>query len=867
MTLSWIGGRLKPIDLGTIQERRSFKYEFQTQTDQDTVNFSVIAGQLPRGLRIEGDAIVGVPVEVRVFTSSKFVVRANDGKNIKDQTFVVSVDGADKPEWITNEGFLPVGRGNAFFVLDNSQVNFQLNAFDSDVIAGDVLEYYLVPNGGELPPGLTLSRNGLISGFTDPIFSVEYTVDRRGGYDVNPYDTVPKDFQTRNTTGFDTFLYDNFVYDYTESNILPRRLSRIYTFVIAVTDGLHTENRSFKIYVVPEEFLRSDNTIVQVGTGVFTADSSGDREPIWITGSDLGKFRANNHVTIYIEIYNPPTLPGSVSYILLPKNPDDSDSMLPSGLELDPTVGILSGEVPYQSKVTVTYRFTLLGIYFPARQPVPSLNFRGDWLATTVYSAGDSVRFQGFIYIALTSNNIGNFPTDGEFWNRTVSTSERTFTVDVFGELESGVVWISDQDLGTIKPNLSSMLFVQAESALNIQAESVIFDINNFRLFTQSQDITGFYNFINQRILRKTVQKELPRNQNNRIFYTFVEGKLPPGLTLLNSGLIQGKVKQFGDDAGNGLTRFYEVGADSVQQFNVSFDQKSTTFDRKFLFTVRARDGFRFAERERTFSITVTDIFELTFANLWVKAFQTKQKRLEWYDFITNSEIFVPELIYRIGDTNFGVQTEIKALMYAGIESVDAVKYVQAMSRNHYHKQLRFGDLKTAKAKDPATQETIYEVIYVNIVDELETQDRVSISQEVKLPRKINSPVLISYDSIDVSSNIPLASDGDHQRVFPNSIKNMRSQINQIGQREREFLPLWMRSIQDTASFETGFVAAVILCYAKPGFSKELISRIQASKFNFQSINFDIDRYVIDVIDGNFVDKYLAFPQQREKLP
>jgi len=35
----------------------------------------------------------------------------------------------------------------------------------------------------------------------------------------------------------------------------------------------------------------------------------------------------------------------------------------------------------------------------------------------------------------------------------------------------------------------------------------------------------------------------------------------------------------------------------------------------------------------------------------------------------------------------------------------------------------------------------------------------------------------------------------------------------------------------------------------------------------FKSINFEADRYIIDIIDGTIEDKYLAFPQRGEKLP
>ena len=188
------------------------------------------------------------------------------------------------------------------------------------------------------------------------------------------------------------------------------------------------------------------------------------------------------------------------------------------------------------------------------------------------------------------------------------------------------------------------------------------------------------------------------------------------------------------------------------------------------------------------------------------------------------------------------------------------------MSRNHYRKRLQFGELGMAKAKDPQTQEPIYEIIYVNIVDPLEKDDR-SISGTVNLSNNISSPVLISYDSIKIDSDIPLVSDRDHQRVFPNSFKNMRKRISEIGLDDREFLPLWMRSIQDTASYETGYVKVLPLCYCKPDSSDSILARIRASGFDFKTIDFVADRYIIDIIDGEIEDKYLAFPQRGEKLP
>jgi hypothetical protein len=809
--------------LGLLTERVIVDIPLAASSNTGTITYSLIAGSLPRGLRLAGNAIKGSPTEVKVYTENKFVIRASDGADIEDRTFIIAVDGSDMPVWLTQEGFLNVGPAEAYFVLDNAQVNFQLEVRDPDLNAGGTIEFYLLPNGGLLPPGLSLSRDGVISGFTDPIFALEYLRDPSGGYDTTPLDVTPLDFVEVRSNGFDTFFYDNQTYDYNEASRTPRRLSRIYTFIVAATDGVYTENRLFKIYVVTEEFLQADNSIVQVDTNLFTSDASSARLPIWITQSNLGRFRANNYVTIFLDVYDPPTLTGTITYFLLPTNPDNSVSEIPPGMTLDSITGEIAGTVPYQSRVSKTYTFTMRAVNFPASLAYTLYSFKGSWNSAINYFKNDAVTYDGLLYICNVDHR-NRLPTDTEYWTAGVSSASKTFSVEIIGEIESAVNWISDDDLGTIKPNQASQKYVEAESLL----------------------------------------------YGGRISYEFVSGKLPPGLEFLPTGIIQGKVKQFADDNGPGLTRFFER-TDSLapdedsstpsRSFTDSFDGNATSFDKKFTFTIKARDSINFASVTQTFFLTVIADNTKTFANLYIKAFQTKTKRLDWYDFITDATIFRSTDLYRYGDPNFGIQTGLKILVFAGIESTDAVKYVQAMSRNHYRKRIYFGNVNVAQAKDPLTQEVVYEVIYVNIVDQLEKNNK-SISQTVELSNNINSKVLISYDSIRVDSDIPFVSDSDHQRVFPNSLKNMRRRITTVGDRDREFLPLWMRSIQADSFVEPGYISALPLCYCNPGSSPAVLARIKASEFDFKTIDFHADRYVIDILDGEIEDKYLAFPQR-----
>ena len=861
MSISWT---TPAGSLGTIQERTRQNITLVASSTESSVSFSIQAGSLPAGMRLDGNKLTGTPFEVRNTKTSRFVIRAEDSQDKKDRTFSITVEGADAPIWITKEGLLPVGPNSTFFVLDNDKVDFRLEALDPDIPAGDELEYYIPYNGGELPPGLSLAKDGRITGFTDPLFTIEYSI-YSGNFDEQLFDAAPYDLGIRPTNGYDTFTFDEQTFDYFDESGFPRRLTRYYQFVVAISDGLNETRRSFQIYVVSEDFLRSDNTIMQVGTGIFRADNTYIRNPIWITEEDLGFRRANNYVTVYLDVYDPPTLPGTISYKFETVNPEMSATLITRAIDEDEYLEVeivpnVKGEylVPRRTQkiaIAEVYNFTdsTLGTYdITAVENIgtnryklfidPMLNQRirpgqeliigdaselppGLLLDTINGELTGQIPYQPRITknykftVTATANNI-----DAE----ARASTPRTFSLKVIGEIESGISWISDARLGSIGPNKPSQLVVEAFSKL--RGGLVLFDLQS--------------------------------------------GTLPPGLSLIPSGEIIGKVNQFGSNSTVGLTRFYNT-VDGQRDYNYTYDKATTTFDKKYTFVVRAKDIFNYAESSKTFQIEVVSEADKTFANLFVKAFQKKSKRNTWYSFISDVSIFEPEKIYRYGDPLFGVQNEIKMLLYAGIESLEAEKFVQAMSRNHYRKKLRFGNIKKAIAKDVITQEEIYEVVYVDIVDNLQ-KNGTSISRIVELPNRINSKILVSGSAITVDSDIPFISDSDHQRIFPNSIKNMRKQIKEItvsvddstihtAARDRTYLPLWMRSIQNDSYVEPGFVSALPLCYAKPGLADDIILNIKNSGFDFKILDFDVDRYLIDAIDGVLEDKYLAFPQRGEK--
>ncbi|MGY8867819.1 MAG: hypothetical protein ACKVJK_19610, partial [Methylophagaceae bacterium] len=128
---------------------------------------------------------------------------------------------------------------------------------------------------------------------------------------------------------------------------------------VTVSDGESFVRREFKIYLVGDDYLKADNTIMQSSTGVFTADNTNVRTPVWITPKDLGFKRANNYTTIYLEIVDNWTLEGVVVYTLEDVNDDLTKSELPPGMLLDSQTGEVLGRIPYQPAITQSYKFTV----------------------------------------------------------------------------------------------------------------------------------------------------------------------------------------------------------------------------------------------------------------------------------------------------------------------------------------------------------------------------------------------------------------------------------------------------------------------------------------------------------------------------
>ena len=760
---------------GTIQERTSIN---QLLPVVGTATYSVISGKLPPGLRIVDDTIIGSAFEVPRSTEFKFVVRASYNNEISDRTFAITVEGADQPVWQTAAGSLPVGPNNVYYILDSSYIDFQLLATDPDTAAGQRLKYFIASKEGTLPPGLVLTDSGRIVGWVQPALVIPETAGN-GFFDTTVYDAVAFDFGYRSSNGYDSYIYDTAIFDYSTPSLSPKKLNRNYEFIVTITDGDTEVKRKFKIYVVGDDYFRADNTITTAGSGSFMVDATYVRAPIWVTPANLGVRRANNYQTIRLDTYEDLDL-GPIVYSLDATNPDSTVSILPPGMQFDQGTAEIFGVVPYQPAITKTYHFTVTAMRLSDRAET--------------------------------------------------ATSKRTFTVQVLGEVESVMGWVTGSNLGNIEANLISMLSVTASSTIT---ESVI-------------------------------------------LYVKTSGTLPPGLTLELDGEITGKVTQFNLNGDQGLITF--------DASNFRLDAGTTTVDRVYSFTVEARDILGYSAISRTFSLTITTPNNRLYSNITAKPYLKLDQRELFKNFIRNSNVFDATAIYRPGDSNFGIQNDLKMVVYSGIETKTAAQVVSVVGQNHRKKRFKIGDVKKAQAKITGTNNVLYEVIYLDVIDPLEIGNK---TLDLVEAGPID-PILTTVDQTNIYFNGPFNTPtrfwgrpqpysitADRSDVYPDgefrqpaSISLWRRRIEQLGLHDRNYMPLWMRTIQDGSVQELGFVSAIPLCFCKVGRGDDIMLNIKnylktTPDFSFNKIDYVIDRYTIDSVTGDTTDKYIVFRNDR----
>lgn len=720
--------------IASIDEQAAFSVQLEANTsDSTTIAYSLLSGSLPSGMELTSTGLLtGIPAEVYKRTRYTFVVRATAGTQITDRTFYLDVEGADAPVFTTVSGQIQIEdstRADLYWILDGEEIGYQLQVTDSDTRAGQELQFEIVQ--GSLPPGVSMSSSGYISGIvqllpTDP-------AQTRGGYD--------------NLLG----AYDDEVYDYTLNTI---SVSKNYDFVVRVSDGTSAVEQNNSIFVYSANYWRVSNSEITIDKDNIngipltmdqfaqTMDFTAIRRPVFTTGGDLGTFRHDNNVAIAIDVSDFDPLQNDLEYTI-------QAGSLPTGLSININTGEISGQLAPQSAVETDFEFTIR--------------------ANRTVNTDDS--------------SVTNVFTD------------KVFTMKVIGEIDIGIAFTTDTNVGTLHADQPSTLGVVA----------------------------------------------VAENTNRVLSYTVTAGSLPPGITLSEQGNLLGTIdpEDFLDSTRTftftvRVSDQYQDAATS-KEFNVTVDIPLTTIRYGNLQgeATSLIDQNIFYNLAQDPSINSTEnIYRTEDENF---GFKLKPEML----MLSGLEAQTLKIFQQQMDQNHAPKT-----LYFG-----DIKTARAVEDGTTKYEVVYLEIKDRLVNNSGS--AISSAINVRTdIEQPMLGPRAGSSNLTADANEVNVTTGGGLSFTTSGSKIrfvnPLTSDIDFvSTLFPNAVENMRNRMKSLGHKEYTYLPLWMKSTQIGDLAPLGFVLAVPICYCNPGKSALVKKRIEDKNLDFKKIDFIIDRYLI----------------------
>lgn len=401
-------------------------------------------------------------------------------------------------------------------------------------------------------------------------------------------------------------------------------------------------------------------------------------------------------------------------------------------------------------------------------------------------------------------------PSTGPIVYSINTTSGTITTLPNFLELDSSTGYIVGYPGQQREYKKNFSLTINATKYNTTQTESVN-AVNTFTFAVQNGLIdfinwekTGNIGSISVNEISELYVKAVNTGSFISLKYKITSGELPPGLSLNRDGSIYGQVPI------NTAT----VATATNYNFDISVLDNN---DNEFI--------------NGSFSITVNQTTSTDYTSIWCRPYLNLSERSKFSSFIKDTNIFDPNILYRPLDPNFGTQSSLKMYINFGVKKLNLSEYISVISQNFYKRRFTLSSPNYVIARK--NNKTIYELIYLPVIDELVNNNGESVAKSFVFNG-------VTY--------------------YPPSWNNMRSRIKDSVEVTDFLDPQFAKTIQANSFDQLGLIKYVPLCYVLPDTSLIILRKIKENGFIFNKIDFEIDRIFVDQAADKTALDYLLFP-------
>lgn len=878
-----------PGDIGTYPSLLPMEFQFDAYAipPSTSITFFIINGSLPIGLTLSSSGkISGTPGLSLTKTNYQIIVRVQDNLfNYKDRVFNLIVSPANTLQFITQEGLI----ANYPALIP---IEFQIEAIS--ILVPATITYSIT--SGELPPGLIMDSEGLISG--TPAISLRQI----------PYEFVVRITDTGSNFRERTFLIgvSNSLlptFDTLSGSLLSTNDSVWVEIPIQYTNPV--ENDPVLIRVIQGELppgleingnglIRGypkppKTTIVleQITTSVIATTKLGSviecistdefrvgRPIVFTDGTPFGGLQTGR--TYYIKSIidsNKFTVSFAIGEpaILLNDSTGYMVAVLPNVLDGEPILKTFSFTLQISNSIgsnLQSYSITVINQNLSVSLGGPGLPITTPRIPTILntrpltYNITENIDYYGYYVFPNRVNGLTYLPQQQAYIGEIESDNIFSFKVIGYGFDDSDLTYIfsglpteleGDSVTGWVTGNIIIPDNFVQEFSFSVKisqtnrpiVQSPVFnfkfkvynDVKGNILWLSDSDLGTIYN-------GTLCLKNVFAVSDVSLVYQIVSGSLPPNLNLLNNGEITGTT------AYQPLSTFQT--ANQTATFTFSVEAYSETISA--------------VSSIKTFTLTVIQEYTQPTDTLYIRCTPDIQDRILLDSLLQDNQLIPYEYLYRPLDPGFGKATSVVYAHAYGIHASNFEEYIAAVNKNHYWKSIVLGELSTAVARDE-NGNIIYEVVYSKVIDNLvnlKTPPQ-SVSKEVVWPYRVNlfqgpwytsvTDIYTSYETYQGTLAFYTSLTPGYAILFyPNSLPNMREQVADVLGQNLDFdlLPSWMTSQQLDGS-TLGYIPAWVICYTKPGYSEIIKNNIQNNWKNelgqvntLNLINLQFDRFTVD---------------------